>query len=252
MVWRAEVLSEAKHLFLDAKGGVSTGKYASLNTNFNSQDSISNLQQNMQIIADKFNVKLSNLAAVEQGVSNKVIYLERPSFLEYEADAIVTTTPGILLLIKTADCAPVLLADMKNGVIGAAHAGWRGAYKGVVENTLQLMQQHGAELKNISAAIGPCLQQSSFEVKDDMRQIFLSQSLANDKYFSIQSQKEYKFDLSKYLWDKLHWLGIKTIENSLIDTYNEQNGYFSYRRNTHLGLISVARDYPTQMSCIML
>ena len=118
---------------------------------------------------------------LNQGVSNTVVEANLPQQFTVTADGAVTANPNILLGIKTADCAPVLLADYKHGVIGAAHAGWRGAYRGVVENTVALMLRKGAELKDIAAAIGPCMQQASFEVQDDMRAAPLKENSANTK-----------------------------------------------------------------------
>ena len=134
---------------------------------------------------------------MKQGVSDKAVFVEKPSQFEIWADGAVTKNPDILLCLKTADCAPVLLADYKNCVIGVAHAGWRGAYKGIIENVLHLMIEKGAETKNIKAAIGPCLQQKNFAVKDDMRQVILALSVENYHYFQPDSDTEhFYFDLS--------------------------------------------------------
>ena len=252
MSYKASNLHFDSHCFFGVEGGVSQGKYASLNTNLNSQDSKSNVERNFAIIADHFGVPKNNMVALCQSISNKAVFLTEPSWMEIAADGCVTTNPQLLLGIKTADCAPVLFADYKNGVIGAAHAGWRGAYRGIVENVVHLMLEHGAELRQISAAIGPCMQKDSFVVKDDMRDVFLKLSDNNRKYFTPKNEREYLFDLSGYIEEKLRKLGIKNIENSLIDTYPPANGYFSYRRYTHMNLISQQYDYPTQYSCIKL
>lgn len=253
MSWQASNLIAAKHCFFGAKGGVSQGKYASLNTNYNSQDSKVAVRQNFEIITAHFHKNYEDMFTLNQGVSNTVVEANLPQQFTVTADGAVTTNPNILLGIKTADCAPVLLADYKQGVIGAAHAGWRGAYRGVVENTVALMLRKGAELKNIAAAIGPCMQQASFEVQNDMRATLLKENSANAKYFAAGKDSEhFYFDLSGYLEDKIHNLGIDNVVNSHIDTYPAQNGYFSYRRNTHLGLISQPKDYPTQYSFICL
>lgn len=252
MSWRASNIAMDKHCFFGSEGGVSVGKYASLNTNFSSRDAQQNVCRNFDIIAATFEMTRHNMFTIRQSVSNIAVTAENPSWFEITADGAVTDNPNVLLGIKTADCAPVLLADYEHGVIGAAHAGWRGAVRGIVENVVALMEKKGAARKNIAAAIGPCMQQSSFEVKDDMRDVFMEQSALNAKYFQIKTDETYLFDLSGYLEDKLHNMGIADVENSHIDTYSELQRYFSYRRNTHLHLIDAPKDYPTQYSCIRL
>lgn len=252
MSWKASNLIADKHCFFGSEGGVSTGKYATLNTNLSSRDDKADMYKNFDIIAATFGMTRGNMFTIRQGVSDVAVIADKPSWFEVYADGIVTDNPDILLGIKTADCAPVLLADYKHGVIGAAHAGWRGAVRGIVENVVALMEKKGAVRENIAAAIGPCMQQRSFEVKDDMRDEFLAQSAVNGKYFIKNTDATYLFDLSGYLEDKLHNMGMTNVENSHIDTYSELQKYFSFRRNTHLHLIDAPKDYPTQYSCIRL
>lgn len=253
MSYTAKNLPEDKHCFFGSAGGVSGGKYSSLNTNLSSADSRENLRHNFETVAGYFHKSPENMFTLRQSVSDIAVYADKPSWFEIAADGAVTTDKNILLGIKTADCAPILLADYEHGVIGAAHAGWRGAYKGIVENVVDLMQKKGAKPENIAACIGPCIQQASFEVKDDMRQILLAQDKNNIVYFKNGAvDGSFYFDLSGYVESKLRKKGIENIENSRTDTYPLQNGYFSYRRNTHLNLITVPKDYPTQYSCICL
>lgn len=253
MSWQSSNLSPKKHCFFGAEGGVSQGKYASLNTNYNSMDSKVAVRQNFEIITAFFNKNYEDMFTLNQGVSNTVVRADLPQQFTITADGAVTTNPNILLGIKTADCAPVLLADYKHGVIGAAHAGWRGAYKGVVENTISLMLQCGAVLSDMTVAIGPCMQQASFEVAEDMKACVLAENSQNEKYFHQgKDAGHFYFDLSGYLEDKIKRRGIDNVVNSRIDTYPAENGYFSYRRNTHLHLIERPRDYPTQYSFICL
>ncbi|MBQ8482387.1 MAG: peptidoglycan editing factor PgeF [Alphaproteobacteria bacterium] len=246
-------LPSDKHCFFCSNGGVSTGKYTSLNTNLSSRDNPDNIRKNFEIISGYFKKRPENMFTLRQSISNVAVTAENPSWFKIAADGAVTTDKNILLGVKTADCAPVLFADYKNGVIGVAHAGWRGASKGIVENVVKLMLEKGADLKNISAAVGPCIQQASFEVRDDMRQVFISSDKNNVAYFKDgEKEGSFNFDLSGYIENKLRKLGVENIDNSGIDTYPLQNGYFSYRRNTHLNLIEIPRDYPTQYSCICL
>ena len=159
MVWQAANLDSKKHCFFDASGGVSGGKYASLNTNLSSRDKPEDMHRNFEIITAHFSKMPEDMVTLRQSITADAIYTDTPTWFETYADGAVTTNPHLLLGIKTADCAPVLLADYKHGVIGAAHAGWRGAYKGIVENVVVLMLEHGAKLSDIAAAVGPCIQQ---------------------------------------------------------------------------------------------
>lgn len=251
MSYKAENLREEKHCFFGAEGGVSTGKYASLNTNLSSQDARLSIERNFEIIAKYFNLPKKQMFTLRQSVSADVVWADAPSWFSIAADGMATDNPDILLGIKTADCAPVLMADYKHGIIGAAHAGWRGAYKGVVENVLSLMVAHGAQKQDIAVAIGPCMQQKSFEVREDMINIFLEQSSENLRYFRKDEEKYY-FNLSRYLIDKIHKFGVENITDSGIDTYTANDDYFSFRRYTNMHLIEIPRDYPTQFSCIRL
>lgn len=251
MSWTAENLRKDSHCFFGIEGGFSEGKYASLNTNLRSRDVRENVLKNLDVIANTLCLQRENMATIRQSVSNTAVFIDKPTWFEYAADGLVTTCENILLCIKTADCAPVLLADYEHGVIGAAHAGWRGAYRGIVENVVRLMLEHGAQIANIAAAVGPCLQQDSFETKDDMKQIFIDENSQNERYFQ-SVVGGFHFDLSGYVEDTLKQMGIENVRNSRIDTYPVENGYFSYRRNTHLGLIEQQFDYPTQYSAICL
>lgn len=251
MSWQAKNLDKRKHCFFGSDGGVSQGIYASLNTNLSSRDDKENIYQNFDIITAQFNMKRSDIFTIRQSITNIAVIANKPSWFVTSADGAVTDNPNILLGIKTADCAPVLLADYQNGVIGVAHAGWRGACGGIIENVVALMEKLGAERENIAAAIGPCMQQKSFQTKEDMRAVFLAQSAGNAKYFKPETKETYLFDLSGYVQDRLRFSGVENIEDSNIDTYSTAD-YFSYRRNTHLGLIKYDRDYPTQYSCIKL
>lgn len=253
MSYFAPNLIKEKHCFFGRSGGVSEGVYASLNVNRKSGDNDSNLQTNRQIIAAYFGLTYTDMFTMKQGVSASVIYADKPEHFKFFADGVVTDKENIILALETADCAPVLLADYKHKVIGAAHAGWRGAYRGVVENVVNLMLEKGAKLESIAAAIGPCMQQASFEVKNDMRLEVLSAVPEADKFFLKSSDEEhFFFDLSSFLEDKLKTMHIDNVVNCKIDTFPAENGYFSFRRNNKQGLVIKPFDYPTQYSCICL
>ena len=252
-MWQADNLDKNKHCFLGKNGGVSTGKYAELNVNTRSCDDQNLIAHNLRIAANKIGLEKENLLLLRQGVSNKVVFVEEASQDKIEADGAVTIKKGIGLCIRTADCAPVLFEDKKNGVIGAAHAGWRGAFKGVMENVINLRVEKGADLKNITAAVGPCILQKSYEVDFNFYNQFVEDNLRNKKYF-VAGEREghFLFDLQDYCFDRLVACGIENIQVSNIDTYISEEEYFSFRRFTHQGLSEKPKDFPTHISLISL
>ena len=240
-----------KHCFFDRHGGVSKGIYDSLNMSICSQDDRENVLQNLNITAHYYTKDLSNLNIIKQGTTNKAIYIASPERYKTFADGAVTDQKNIILAIRTADCAPILFYDSNHQVIGVAHAGWRGALRGIIENTLDLMLSHGAKKQDIVAAIGPCLQKQSFECQQDMLQEFLTHNKEYGKFFTPADKKHWLFDAENFCTYRLKEYGISNISASHINTYTDEN-YFSYRRNCHQNLISVPFDYPTHLSTIML
>ena len=163
--------------------------------------------------------------------------VERP-----RADALVTDRPGLLLGILTADCAPVLLADAEAGVIGAAHAGWKGALAGVTDATVAAMEALGADRTRIAAAIGPCIARASYEVDEAFRARFRADEAGNDRFFAEGRAGHHHFDLEAYVAHRLATLGLGRIEALGLDTYAEEPRFFSYRRATHRGEPSYGRQ----------
>lgn len=253
MRYFAPNISPHHHCFFGADGGVSQGLYQSLNTNYKSQDTKENIGKNLNIIAAHYHLPSSNLLLINQGVTGHAEFADKASQHQITADGIVTTSPDIILGIGTADCAPILFFDEIDGVIGAAHAGWRGALKGVIENTFKLMLKYGAKAENIHAAIGPCLQQKSFECMDDMRQVFLQDDADNFRWFKKGiDEQHFQFNIEGYIVHKLEKLKIGSISASGIDTFVTEGDFFSYRRNYKQGLINIPKDFPTQLSTIKL
>ena len=164
------------------------------------------------------------------------------------ADALVTDRPGILLSIVTADCAPVLLADVEAGVIGAAHAGWRGALAGVTDHTIAAMIALGARIDRIAAAVGPCIAQRNYEVDAAFRARFLADDAANDRFFADDLGNQPHFDLEAYVCARLAAAGVARVAALGLDTYADEARFFSYRRATHRG----EPDYGRQISLIGL
>ncbi len=159
-----------------------------------------------------------------------------------EADALVTAQRELVLGIVTADCAPVLLADIDAGVIGAAHAGWKGALAGVTDNTIAAMEQLGARRKSIRAAIGPCIAQASYEVDDGFRARFVAVDGGNDRFFASGAPHHFQFDLEGYVAHRLAAAGIGKIESLRLDTYPDAARFYSFRRATHRGEASYGRQ----------
>ncbi len=160
-----------------------------------------------------------------------------------QADGMATATPGLVLGIVTADCAPVLFNDSNAGVIGAAHAGWRGAIGGVLEATIAQMEALGASRASISACIGPTIAQASYEVDEEFRAKFVQRDGGNDQFFSAGKQGRHQFDLPAYVGHRLSEAGIANAFDLAQDTYSQNKRFYSYRRATHLGASTYGRQF---------
>lgn len=215
------------HGFFGREGGVSTGVFASLNINLHKGDDEQNIAQNRKIICDAMGIQ--HLVTLRQVHKNDVLVVDEHTENGHQMDALVTKTPGRLLAIQTADCAPILLADPIAKVVGAVHAGWRSAVTGIVETTLDAMKKLGANLENISAVIGPCIQQKSFEVGKEV----VEQANAPEFFRLSIRPDHYLFDLSGYLLMHLNAQGVSRTTALPIDTYTLEDHYFSYRRHCH-------------------
>jgi len=239
------------HGFFTRNDGVSTGIYQSLNCGAGTKDATENVHENRKRVAAAVNTQEGNLVSLHQVHGDVVVNVTTPWDMQSrpQADAMVTSKRGIALGILTADCVPVLFADKQNGIIGAAHAGWKGAFGGVVEQTLKSMQALGAQLEHIAAAIGPAIGHQSYQVGAEFRDTFIQRSPANDVFFTPSSEQGYflfniKGFVRKVLADS-NVLDVNTLAN---DTYLEEGGFFSYRRATH----RKEADYGRQISVIML
>jgi len=243
-------LSSIRHGFFTRQGGVSQGIYHSLNIGLGSDDDPHHVRRNREYVAAHFAVATLQLVSVYQYHSAEVVYMDAaPSGdVRHRGDALVTNVPGLALAIATADCAPVLFADNVNGVIAAAHAGWRGAYAGILENTVAAMEARGSKKSNIVAAIGPCIGAQNYQVGEDFFSRFISQSSANRRFFVASTQKNhYLFDLAAYNCDRLMRLGV-ACEAVGLCTYADEERFFSHRRMIHRG----EGDYGRQMSAIIM
>jgi YfiH family protein len=196
-------------------------------------------RSNLIMALEKQGFKTSHVLFVSQIHGNQVVVVDDDKKIYGEqnlpkADAIVTNLKNVNIAIITADCSPILLFDAKNNVVGAAHAGWRGAKSGVIANVVSEMKKLGAE--NISAIVGPMIQQESYEVSREFFDDFLNEDKANSKFFkSGEKADKYLFDLPSYVESKLRAAGVLEIKNDRIDTYKNSETLFSFRRSTHLG-----------------
>jgi YfiH family protein len=240
-----------RHGFFGRQGGVSTGIYSSLNCGFGSDDATDAVAENRARVAHHLGVASDHLLTVHQIHSADVVPVTAPWAREEapKADAMVTDRRGIALAVLAADCAPVLLADREAGVIGAAHAGWRGALGGVVDETVAAMVALGARRPAINAVIGPCIGAASYEVGEEFRQRFLASDADNAAFFHCPGQgAKPHFDLGLYLVARTRRLGLATVEQLHADTLAAPDLWFSYRRETLGG----GHDYGRQISCIAL
>jgi len=240
-VIRAEALAGLPHGFLGRRGGVSQGAIAGLNIGHGAEDDAAAIVENRRRAVDAV-LPGARLATVYQVHSPDVVevtepwpHAERP-----RADAMVTDRPGLLLGVVTADCAPVLIADREAGVIGAAHAGWRGAHGGVLENTVAAMERLGAKRSRVVAAIGPAIGQPSYEVDARFRENF---GPGDDAFFAPGRPRHWQFDLEGYVARRLRQAGIGTVETLGLDTYPAEDRFFSYRRATHRGEPAYGRQF---------
>jgi polyphenol oxidase len=235
------------HAFLGRQGGESTGIYSSLNVGLGSGDDPAAVTENRKRAAEAV-LPGASLATLYQVHSAEVITVTK-AFADEDrphADAMVTNIPGLLLGILTADCAPVLFTDEKAGVIGAAHAGWKGALGGVTDATLNAMEALGADRSRIAAAIGPCIAQASYEVDEGFARRFEDADPANERFFKAGRAGHHQFDLEAYVAARLAAAGITRVEAMGLDTYANSDRFFSYRRTTHRG----EPDYGRQISLI--
>ncbi len=240
-----------RHAFFTRQGGVSEGLYSSLNCGLGSGDTAENVTSNRRRALEKIEIEAERLVTVYQVHSPDVALVEGPwqNGEAPRADAMVTQRPCVALGILTADCAPVLMAEPKAKVVGAAHAGWRGALDGVLEATVAAMEELGAARERIVAGIGPAISQKSYEVGPEFPAPFLAQGPENRDFFCPAPREgHFLFDLKGYAARRLARLGLKAVQCLPCDTCAEEQRFFSYRRSCHRG----EPDYGRGLSAIYL
>jgi len=241
---------DIEHSFFNRLGGKSKGIYKSLNCGTGSSDNKKNILKNLALVEKKIKSGLSKIVLLNQIHSNKFYYIDKSSKLNrkrFMGDALVTNKSNTPIAVLTADCAPILIFDNKNKTIAAIHAGWRGAYKGIVKKVIQFMIKKGSSTKDITAVIGPCISLKNYEVKQDFIKKFLKKDPKTKGFFKKIGNKNY-FNLNKYIAYQLNSLNIKKIEVINKDTFDVQNNFFSARRS----LGHNENDYGRNISVIMI
>ena len=248
-LFRSDVLAGVPHGFLGRRGGRSTGLVAGLNAGLGSGDDERAVAGNRMLAVGAV-LPGARLVSVFQVHSPDCITVSVPwaDDRRPQADAMATARPGLVLGVVTADCAPVLLADRAAGVIGAAHAGWKGALAGVTDNTIAAMEALGAKRSRIAAAIGPCIAQASYEVDQGFVDRFCADDRVNARLFAAGAAGHAQFDLEGYVAARLEAAGIGPIDKLGLDTYPDPARFYSFRRATHLH----EPDYGRQISLIGL
>ena len=238
---------QLKHGFFNSKGGVSKGIYKSLNCGPGSFDKSNLISTNLKLVLRKLKSTQKKLVLLHQVHSNKIFFISKKVKKKLIGDGLLTKNKNLAIGILTADCCPILFYDPKKSIIGAVHAGWKGAFKNIGVKMVSEFKKKGTKLEDLYVAIGPTISQNSYEVKKDFKYRFLKQKLSNRKFFKMKRNKIY-FDLVGYIYNQMKKSGIKNIEIIKKDTFNPKNNFFSARRS----LKNNFDDYGRNISIIMI
>ncbi len=229
----SDALAPLRHGFFTRRGGASSGVFAGLNCGTGSSDQSEIVMINRNRVAETMGVAPDHLLGVHQVHSADVITVDAAMADKPKADALVTKTRGLALSVLTADCQPVLFADAEAGVIGAAHAGWRGALDGVLDATVDAMETLGAQRANITAVIGPCIGQAAYEVGPEFFDSFMAEDEGVARFFAQGKEDRLQFDLAGFGLSRLRAAGVGHAEWTRHCTYSDPDRFYSYRRTTH-------------------
>ena len=240
-------IKKLKHCFFSRNNGFSRGVYRSLNCGRGSKDNKKNIQKNLKFVAKTMAVERAKLILMHQTHSNKVVEITKKNYKKIiVADAMITQMRNLAIGVVTADCVPIIFCDTKSQVAGCIHAGWKGAFSGIVENTIQKVQK--LNLKNkIYASVGPCIGNKSYEVDIKFYKKFVSKSWKYKIYFKEKNKTKKLFNLRKFVADKLLKLGVK-VDHVNKDTFSEKSNFFSFRRSFKLK----QKDYGRCISTVRL
>ena len=245
----ADNLKEAHHCFFSRLGGASKDNYYSLNCGLGSADTKKDININRGIVSKYFDLNPSQLLTLHQTHSNKIKTID--SFNQEETylyDGVVTKQKNLILGILTADCAPILFYDRKNKIAGACHAGWRGAFSGIIENTINAMKKLGSNNSDIKCCIGPCIGEESYQVRNDFYNTITLNNIQNKVFFDKITANKFNFRLREFITHKLNVRGIGDISSIKLDTYTSDELFFSYRRSVH----KKEDDYGRMISTIVI
>ncbi|MDY0009925.1 MAG: peptidoglycan editing factor PgeF [Bdellovibrionales bacterium] len=246
-----EKIKYLRHGFFTRIGGASGGVFAGMNCAYSSGDDPEHIAMNRAKVAESLGVAEQNLLTLKQVHSARVVTVADVWTHQTapQADALVTNQRGIAIGVLTADCAPVLFADTKNKIIGAAHAGWKGAIGGVIAATVDAMEKLGSKRADIAAAIGPCIGPMSYEVSDEFKNPFAEQSAQNEKFFRPAEKAGHLiFDLPGYTAECLRAAGVGLVHDTQQDTLPNETAFYSYRRTCQ----RAEKDYGRQISAIVI
>ncbi len=252
MIASKKLLKQKKitHGFFNKKGGKSKGIYKSLNCGPGSSDKKYNIKKNLKIVKNKIGKESKDIFLLNQVHSNKFVFIDKnfkPNKKKFKADAVITNQRKIPIAVLTADCVPVLLYDNKQNIIAAIHAGWKGAFKGIIEKVVSYMLKLGCQKDSITAAIGPCINQKSYEVGKDFKRKFIKKDNKNKIFFKMKKNSFY-FDLPNFVKSRLKSFKITKIDTINVDTFDIKNNFFSARRSLRLK----HHDYGRNISIIMI
>jgi len=242
-------IENLKHGFFNSIGGHSKNIYKSLNCGPGSLDNKTNIKKNLQIVRKKISDKAKNIILLHQVHSNKFIFIDKKysNKNKPKADAVITNQRNLPIAVLTADCVPILVFDNQRKMIAAIHAGWKGAFKGIISKVIKFMIKRGSKTKNIIAVIGPSISVKNYEVQKDFYKKFTRKDKTSHKFFKMSKEKLY-FNLSSYVKSLILKSGVKKIEKIDVDTFDAKNKFFSARRSKSLN----HADYGRNISIIML
>jgi YfiH family protein len=239
-----------KHCFFSRKNGFSSGIYKSLNCGASSLDNKGNVLKNIKYVSKKIGCQKNSLITLNQIHSNKVVFLKSEKDIKNKlsGDAIVTKIKNIGIGILAADCVPILLYDPKKKIIGCIHSGWKGAFNGIIKNTIKKFKKLNSNINDLIAVVGPCIGKKSYNVKLDFYNKFIEKNYKNKNFFSRINKNNYSFDLRSFVNKEMSGLGMKNIENINIDTFSKNEFFYSYRRSC----LNKDKDYGRCISVILM
>ena len=241
---------EIKHGFFNKEGGKSEGIYKSLNCGIGSSDTKKNVRNNLKIVCKKINCSSKKLILLNQIHSNKFYFIDKNfkfNKKKLKGDALITNVKNIAIAVLTADCVPILIYDKNLKIISVIHAGWKGAYIGIIRKVIKFLIKNGSNAKDLIAVIGPSISQKNYEIQKDFKDKFLKKDKRNKIFFKLIKNKTY-FSLNNYIYSQLKKLGVNNLEIINKDTFDQKNNFFSARRSIN----NKENDYGRNISIIMI